>query len=304
MLRRLIGEDIELVTALDPAVPAVMADPSQLEQVVLNLVVNARDAMPAGGRLTIETLGVDLDEAYVRTRTGITAGPHMMLAVSDTGCGMDAATQRRIFEPFFTTKGPDKGTGLGLATVDGIVKQSGGQLWVYSEVGKGTTFKIYLPAAPEVVMAATTAGAADASPAPGGRETLLLVEDEPAVRTVAADGLRAHGYTVLEAAGPDQALAMVQTHRATIALLVTDVVMPGMNGVAMAALAMGLRPQMRVLYISGYTDRAILRHDLLGPGKAFLQKPFSADALARKVREVLDDTTSAPSTARVQEVLQ
>jgi PAS domain S-box-containing protein len=304
MLRRLIGEDIELVTALDPRLPCVKADPSQLEQVVLNLAVNARDAMPAGGRLTIETLGVTLDDAYARSRAGVTPGPHVLIAVSDTGCGMDAETQRRIFEPFFTTKGPDKGTGLGLATVDGVVQQSGGHLWVYSEVGKGTTFKVYLPAIASAVAATAVAAAA---PPPVGRETILVVEDDADVRAVAVQGLRDHGYTVLEAAGPDQALAIVRAHPATIGLLVSDVVMPGMDGVAMMRQATALRPAMRALYMSGYTDRAILRQELLGPGTAFLQKPFTADTLARKVREVLDggaSASTAPDADHSQEILQ
>jgi PAS domain S-box-containing protein len=285
MLRRLIGEDIELITALDPAAPRVKADPSQLDQVVLNLVVNARDAMPAGGRLTIETVSTRLDEAYARSHAGVSPGAYVMIAVSDTGCGMDAETQRRIFEPFFTTKGPDKGTGLGLATVHGIVEQSGGHIWVYSELGEGTTFKIYLPAAADE-MSAT--GPTAVPSAPKGSETILLVEDEPEVRAVARESLLVYGYTVLEAGHPDEALAVALRHQAPIDLLVTDVIMPGMNGVTMADLMARERQHTRVLYISGYTDLAVLRHNLLRPGKAFLQKPFTAEILARKVREVLD----------------
>jgi CheY-like chemotaxis protein len=296
MLSRLIGEDIELVTALDPALPPAKADPSQLEQVLLNLAVNARDAMAGGGRLTIETARAELDDAFTRSHPGVTAGPHVMLAVSDTGCGMDSETQRRIFEPFFTTKGKDKGTGLGLATVEGIVKQSGGHIWVYSEVGKGTTFKVYLPVVAEVVTRTTPSAGI---PAPRGHETILLVEDESEVRAVASRGLRASGYTVLEAARPADAVELARTVADTIDLLVTDMVMPGMTGVAVAEAVTRLRPGTRVLYISGYTDLAILRHDLLQPGKAFLQKPFTGDTLARKVRQVLDVTLEVPQTEDV-----
>jgi CheY-like chemotaxis protein len=294
MLRRLIGEDIELVTALDPSGPTIKADPSQLEQVVLNLAVNARDAMAGGGRLTIETRRTELDEAYARCHPGVVPGPHVMIAVSDTGCGMDPDTQRHIFEPFFTTKGADKGTGLGLATVDGIVKQSGGHVWVYSEVGQGTTFKVYFPA---VADASLPASAAAAPPVPPGRETILLAEDEPDVRAVAAEGLRVCGYTVLEAGGAEEAIELCRSHAGRIDLLVTDVVMPGMNGVAVARRVTGERPDARVLYISGYTDLAILRRELLSPGKAFLQKPFTGDALARKVRDILDTDRAADHRA-------
>jgi PAS domain S-box-containing protein len=290
MLRRLLGEDIALVTAVDPSVALVNADPAQLEQVIVNLAVNARDAMPDGGRLTIETSCADLSASYARSHAGVTPGPHVMIAISDTGCGMNVETQRRIFEPFFTTKGPDMGTGLGLATCDGIIKQSGGHIWLYSEVGKGTTFKIYLPAVVETAGAVPAAGS---EPVAGGSETILLVEDEREVRAIARESLEAQGYTVLEAGNADEALALSEADATPIDLIVTDVVMPGMNGVTMAALIAEARTDVRMLYISGYTDLAILRHDLLEPGKAFLQKPFTADMLTRKVREVLDAAVPA-----------
>jgi two-component system, cell cycle sensor histidine kinase and response regulator CckA len=213
-----------------------------------------------------------------------------MIAVSDTGSGMDAETRRRIFEPLFTTKGPQKGTGLGLATVDGIVRQSGGHVWVYSEVGKGTTFKIYLPT---VADGETSVAAPGREPVRGGSETILLVEDEREVRAIARESLEAQGYTVLEAGNAEEALALSEGHAAPIGLLITDVVMPGMNGVAMAGLITETRETTRVLYISGYTDLPILRHDLLDPGKAFLQKPFTGDMLTRKAREVLDAAVAA-----------
>jgi signal transduction histidine kinase/CheY-like chemotaxis protein len=291
MLHRVIGEDIALVTALDPTLGCVKADPSQIEQIVINLAVNARDAMPQGGRLTLETANVELDAAYARTHVGVQPGPHVMLAVSDTGVGMDQGTLGRIFEPFFTTKGPGKGTGMGLATVYGIVNQSGGHLWVYSEPGHGATFKIYLPRVDQAAEPASPRAAS--APIAEGRETILLVEDEARVRQLACDILQASGYTVLEARHGHAALEVCQNHTGTIDLLLTDVVMPSMNGRELAERLAPLRPDMAVLYTSGYTDNAIVLHGVLDARTVFLQKPFTPDALARKVRQVLDARTRA-----------
>ncbi len=286
MLRRLIGEDIDLVTVLEPALWCVRADPGQLEQVILNLAVNARDAMPNGGKLTIETGNVELDEGYASRHVAVKPGSFVLLAMSDTGMGMDEATRSRIFEPFFTTKEQGEGTGLGLATVYGIVKQSGGSIWVYSEPGQGTAFKIYLPRVDEAVESLEPAPPAAAPQR--GSETVLLVEDEDELRSVAREMLEMYGYTVLEADHPDEALLKAERHSGPIHLLVTDVVMPKMSGRDLAQRLAPLRPEMRVLYVSGYTDDAIVHHGVLDPGMAFLEKPFNPDELARKVREVLD----------------
>ncbi len=286
MLGRIIGEDITLTTQLQPTLGRVKADPGQLEQVILNLVVNARDALPHGGKLTLETRNVELDEEYARLHADAKPGRYVLLAVSDTGCGMAPEVQAHIFEPFFTTKEKGKGTGLGLATVYGIVQQCGGHVSVYSEVGVGTTMKVYLPRVPN-------AGSSPDSPAnlasmPRGHETVLLVEDEDAVRSLARLVLRNYGYTVLEASHGEAAIRLADEHAGHIDLLVTDVIMPGMGGRALAAALLERRPGLRVLYLSGYTDDAVVRHGILQEQVLFLQKPFAAAALARKVREVLD----------------
>ena len=284
LLTRLLGEDVSLTTTLAAALGAVKVDPGQLEQIIMNLAVNARDAMPRGGRLSIETANVEMDESYVHGHPLARPGHYVMLTVSDTGTGMDAATQARIFEPFFTTKEAGKGTGLGLATVYGIVRQSSGFIWVYSEPGHGTSFKIYLPRVDEPV---SPAGA----PAPqvvGGSETVLVVEDVAAVRAVTRQMLERQGYCVLEAANGATALSLARQHQSAIHLLVTDVVMPEVSGRELADQLVQLRPDMRVLFMSGYTDDAVVRHGILQEGIAYLQKPFTPDTLARKVRAVLD----------------
>jgi PAS domain S-box-containing protein len=285
MLDRLIGADIELHTVLAPTAGNVHADPGQLEQVLLNLAVNARDAMPTGGRLTIETANAELSEDYAAAHQPVVPGSYVMLAVSDTGTGMDAQTRGRIFEPFFTTKEKGKGTGLGLATVYGIVKQSGGYIWVYSEPGHGATFKVYLPrvdAPIDVHRAVESAGTTS------GTETVLLAEDDELLRPLARGVLVKLGYTVLDAANAAAAIAVARQHPGDIQLLISDVVMPGESGLELARKLLGDRPNVRVLYISGYTDEAVVRHGLLERGTNFLQKPFTPATLARKVREVLD----------------
>src|SRR5205807_6259402 len=286
MLKRMIAEDIDLLTILSPGSTPVKADPGQIQQILMNLVVNARDAMPDGGRLTIETADVVLDTDYARRHVGVSPGRYVMLAVSDNGCGMDKQTQARIFEPFFTTKEEGKGTGLGLSTVYGIVKQSGGNIWVYSEPGRGTTFRIYLPRI-EGVAEAIVPGKAQ-EPLPRGSETLLLVEDDAGVRKLAKTTLQTQGYTVLEAAQGEDAVRLSGQHEGLIHLMVTDMVMPEMSGRELAERLKPLRPNMKVLLMSGYTDKAMLHHGEMDPGAAFLQKPFTPQTLARKVREVLD----------------
>jgi PAS domain S-box-containing protein len=285
MLERLIGEDVEFVENLSESLGRVRADAGQIEQVIMNLAVNARDAMPKGGKLAIETANVELDETYARSHAYVTPGKYVMLAISDTGCGMDAETQSHIFEPFFTTKGQGKGTGLGLSTAYGIVKQSGGHIAVYSEVGRGTTFKIYLKRVDEPV--AETAKE-EVAVSVSGTETILLVEDEPGVRALAEITLRGNGYKLLVAGEYIEALALARQHAGSIHLLLTDVIMPGLNGRELADLLHALRPQMRVLFISGYTADAIAQHGILDEDVAFLPKPFTPRDLLRKVRETLD----------------
>jgi PAS domain S-box-containing protein len=286
MLRRLIGEDIEMVISLSPSLGMVKADPGQLEQVIVNLVVNARDAMPNGGRLIIETSGVTLDESYVSQHVEVEPGPYVMLAISDTGIGMDKETISHIFEPFFTTKEPGKGTGLGLAMVHGIVKQSSGHIWVYSEPDQGTTIKIYLP------LITTAAESTNHSQIDRvqlqGTETVLVVEDDVSVRSLICQFLRKSGYTVLEATTSTEAFQLAYIYHQPIHLLLADMVLPGINGLELARQLTGLYPQLKVLYISGYTDNAVIRQGMLEPGAAFLQKPFTPTVLGSKVREVLD----------------
>jgi two-component system cell cycle sensor histidine kinase/response regulator CckA len=286
LLMRIIGEDITLRLSLTSLPAIVTVDPGQIEQVVMNLAVNARDAMPDGGRLTIETAFVELDEQYLAQHPGAAVGQHVLLAVSDSGTGMDDATQKRLFEPFFTTKDAGKGTGLGLATVYGIVKQSGGSIWVYSELGKGSTFKIYLPATAAESISAPPARAEQKSS--GGTETILIVEDQREPRSVVSEILRRAGYTVLEASNGEEAFQISRRYTGEVALLLTDMVMGGLGGRSVAEHLTRERPQLRVIYMSGYTDDVIVRHGVLEPGLAFLQKPFSANVLLTKVREVLD----------------
>jgi signal transduction histidine kinase len=286
MLKRMIGENIKLSTTLEPNLGNVKADPGQMEQVIMNLVVNSRDAMPSGGQLTIETANVHLDEAFARNHVAVVPGDYVLLAVSDTGTGMDEETQRHVFEPFFTTKAVDKGTGLGMSTVYGIVKQSGGSIWVYSKIGEGTTVKIYLPRVSE--RAEELKPALTAEDIPQGTETILLVEDARMVRNLAIEILMGNGYQVLEATNGREALRVSEQSQGPIHLLLTDVVMPGMSGRELANRLVALHPEMRVLYMSGYTEDTIVHHGVLEEGINFIPKPFSPDALALKVREVID----------------
>jgi PAS domain S-box-containing protein len=286
MLERLVGEDISLRVSLAELEQRVRADPHQIEQVVMNLVVNARDAMPHGGKLSIQTALVQLDDAYCSQHLGVRPGPHLMLSVSDTGVGMDAATRQRIFEPFFTTKEVGKGTGLGLSTVHGIVQQSEGSIWVYSELGRGTTFKVYLPVIEdgeqEVVRIEKSL-----APRAGG-ETILLVEDDEQLRTLTAQILRRHGFQVLEAHHGRHAEEVFRAHGEVVQLLLTDVVMPEQGGRALAESLVASHPELRVLYMSGYTDDAVVHHGVLEREMNFVQKPFTPATLVGAVRVVLD----------------
>jgi PAS domain S-box-containing protein len=286
MLRSLISERIELKTELATDLAAARADPNQLEQVIMNLAINARDAMPDGGTLTIETGNATLDQTYAAQHVSVIPGDYVMLAVSDTGCGMDQNTQARVFEPFFTTKPPGRGTGLGLSTVYGIVKQSGGNIWLYSEVGKGTTFKVYLPAIEAVPEQAGKAAVAETGRP--GVGTILVVEDDDQLRRLAHRALAAQGYVVLEADRGATALDLARRHNGAIDLLLTDVVMPDTNGRKLADALRATRPGVRVLFMSGYPDGAISKHGILEHGVAYLAKPFTTEAITRKVREVLE----------------
>jgi len=286
MLRRLIGENIELVAVPTTDLGRIKADAGQVEQVIMNLAVNARDAMPKGGKLTIETANVELDAAYARAHTVAKPGPYVMLAVSDTGSGMDKNTQAHIFEPFFTTKEKGKGTGLGLSTVYGIVKQSGGNIWVYSEPGRGTTFKVYFPEIQEDADVIETSGAAPRSLK--GTENILVVEDEEPIRKLVRAVLESRGYNLLLARDGEEAIAISEGHKGPINIMLTDLVMPGLSGLELARRLAPKRPEMKMLYMSGYTDDTVVRNGLLESSVAFIQKPFTPDALARKVREVLD----------------
>jgi len=285
MLTRIIGEHIEVRTLQSQGLGMVKVDPGQIEQVIMNLVVNARDAMPKGGTITLETANIELDQSYADEHVGVTAGPHVMVAVTDTGVGMDKKTLGRIFEPFFTTKETGKGTGLGLSTVFGIVKQSGGHIWVYSELDHGTTFKIYFP---RVNAEQRRASVGQMATTPRGSETILLVEDEDQVRALATKVLERQGYEVFHAHDAAAAIALAKKHEGRIDLLLTDVVMPKMSGRELVEKLGPTRPDMKVLFMSGYTDDTIVHHGVLGAGVAFLQKPITPDTLARKVREVLD----------------
>ncbi len=293
MLNRLLGEDVKIAFVPGEDVGCVKADLGQIEQVVLNLAVNARDAMPTGGTLTIETQGIVLDEAYAAEHPSARPGPHVMLAVSDTGIGMDEAIRLQIFEPFFTTKAPGKGTGLGLSTVYGIVKQSGGSIWVYSEVGRGSVFKIYLPLADGPVQ---SRGEVPAVAATGGSETILVVEDDDALRRLAICLLEPAGYTVLAVANGEEAMLLIERHDGPIHLMLTDVVMPGMSVWSLVQRASTRHPGMKVVYTSGYTNDVIGHHGVLHEGTHFIAKPYTAAGLRRQVREVLDSHDSHPTT--------
>ena len=285
MLERIIGDDVHVTVSLAESVFPVDADRAQIERVVLNLAANARDAMPRGGQLTIETAGVELDESYVATHGDVTPGPHVLLAISDTGTGMSDEVRKRLFEPFFTTKAGGGGTGLGLATVFGVVKQSGGSIFVYSEEGRGTTFKIYLPASRDPLPAPEPVEAPETSQ---GTETIVVVEDDPSVRELVELMLDGCGYEILSAPDADSAARLCSEHPGGVDLLLTDVVMPDVGGRVLAERLTALFPRLRVLFMSGYSDEAVFRHGIIRPDTAFIEKPFSQAALARKVREVLD----------------
>jgi CheY-like chemotaxis protein len=285
MLQRIIGKDVEMLLLCGRSLGRVRADPGSIEQVIMNLAVNARDAMPTGGKLTMETANVMINEQSASEHLGTSPGPHVMLAVTDTGMGMDRATQARIFEPFFTTKDKGKGTGLGLSTVFGIVQQSGGSIWVYSEPGKGTSFKVYFPRVDE---APDELRAQQPPRTLRGNETVLLVEDDEQVRAVAGGILRRHGYRVFDAKNGGEAMLFCEMHTDSIHLLISDVVMPHMSGPELARRLVVARPDMVVLCMSGYTDDSVFRHGVMDSDIAYLQKPITPESLTRKVREVLD----------------
>ncbi len=295
MMQRLIGENIEIATSLLPDLGRVRADPTQIEQILMNLAVNARDAMPKGGTLTIETTNVELDRHQIHDHDEVRPGAYVMLAISDTGVGMDSQTKGRIFEPFFTTKQRGKGTGLGLSTVYGVVKQSSGYIYVYSEPDLGTTFRVYLP---WVLGEVELTKRKDTAPLQGGRETILLVEDYAPLRELAREMLEGLGYTVLDSGRPSDAIRIAQHHGGQIALLITDVVMPEVNGRVLAESLTALRPGMKVLYTSGYTDEAIAEQCELEVGRPLLDKPFKRHVLAKRVRELLDSDGSAAVAAQ------
>jgi PAS domain S-box-containing protein len=298
MLRRLLGENIDTIMRLDPAAGSVLADAGEIHQVIMNLAVNARDAMPKGGTLTIETANVELDAGYAGQHSEVRPGSYVLLALSDTGVGMDAETKSHIFEPFFTTKGHGVSTGLGLSTVYGIVKNSGGWIWVYSEPGQGATFKIYLPRADAVAKPTSLAQISRA--AGGGTETVLVVEDQEEVRQFAAQVLRSRGYEVLEAPGGKEALVISEHHPGRIHLMLTDVVMPGMTGVDLAETIGPLRPDMKVLYMSGYTNNTVAHRGMDSGDSAYLPKPFSPEILSSRVRETLDSDTATSKQNQVK----
>jgi len=297
LLRRLIGAKIELKISLDSSLGAIKTDPGQIEQILLNLAVNARDSMPEGGRITIEARNIEIDESYREQHPVALPGRYVMLAVTDTGCGMDRATQLRIFDPFFTTKELGKGTGLGLATVYGIVKQGGGYIWVYSEIEQGSVFKVYLP---RVEQSAEPAKPEDEEEVCNGSETILLAEDSDPLREMAREYLEGLGYTVLEAASGKDALQRAKDYEGTVHLLLTDVVMPEMSGPELAHQLTLHRPGIKVIFASGYTDDAIARQGILDSTVAFLQKPYRPKALARKIREVLRDAPANVAALETQ----
>jgi CheY-like chemotaxis protein len=284
MMRRLVGPNIHLSLRLAPSLWTVSADPAELERVIMNLVLNARDAMAEGGKLVIETTNIMIDNEYASSHAETKPGPYVVLVVSDTGAGMTREVREKLFEPFFTTKERGKGTGLGLPSVYGIVKQSGGFIWVYSEPGKGTTFKVYLPRAEDVSTDAAITPAHSRSP---GSETILLVEDDAEVRQVATRILRRNGYRVLEAENGADALRVCENEPDPVDLIVTDIIMPGMGGTELAAKIREKQPNARILFTSGYTEDAVVRQSFLNPGEAFIEKPFTPDLLARKARELL-----------------
>jgi CheY-like chemotaxis protein len=295
MLRRIIGEDVHLVTHLEASLGAIRADPGQIHQALMNLVINARDAMPGGGTLTVETRNVDLGEEFARLHRGMKPGRYILLSVADTGMGMDEETRAHIFEPFFTTKEHGKGTGLGLSMVFGIVKQSGGYIWVDSEPGKGSTFRIILPRLDSVPV--PPAGASRPVADRGGNETILVVEDEEEVRRLACAALRRSGYTVIEAANGNEAITFSRSVAGRIHVLVTDVVMPGMTGREVAEVLSAERSDLKILFTSGYTDDVVVHRAATAMDAGFLQKPFAPSALSAKVREILDSTEPGGESA-------